>query len=127
MAEEIHLGPPIQGSAKADAKAESAVFDLELLGTPSEAWRTEFTLRLGGTQRTTFERRTAGRPAMVLRVTCNGPTDVRDTLPMLNRAVTETNAAMVLREDKRTADRNQQEAKREELERAINDELSKLA
>jgi hypothetical protein len=127
MAEEIHLGPPIQGSAKADAKAESAVFDLELLGTPSEAWRTEFTLKLAGKQRATFERRTAGRPAMVLRVTCSGAEDVRGSLPTLNLAVTETNAEMVLREDKRTADRNQQEAKRIELERAINDELSKLA
>ena len=127
MAEEIHLGPPIQGSAKADAKAENAVFDLELLGTPSEAWRTEFTLRLAGKQRTTFERRTVGRPAMVLRVTCRGPEEVRGALPMLNRALTETNAEMALREDKRTNERNHQEAKRVELERSINDELSKLA
>src|SRR5688500_12733877 len=104
MAEEIHLGPPIQGSAKADAKAENAVFDLELLGTPSEAWRTEFALKLAGKQRTTFERRSAGRPAMVLRVTCSGADDVRGSLPVLNRAVTETNAEMVLREDKRTTD-----------------------
>jgi hypothetical protein len=127
MAEEIHLGPPIQGSAKADAKAENAVFDLELLGTPSEAWRTEFMLKLAGKQRATFERRSAGRPAMVLRVTCSGADDVRGSLPVLNRAVTEANAEMLLREDKRTTDRNQQEAKRVELERAINDELTKLA
>ena len=64
---------------------------------------------------------------MVLRITCNGPDEVRGTLPMLNRAVTETNAEMVKREAKRTTERNLQEAKREELEKAINDELSKLA
>ncbi len=127
MAEEIHLGPPIQGSAKADTNAESAFFDLELLGSPSDAWRTEFNRRLGGTPRATFERRTIGKAAMVLRVVCNAPEDISRTLPSLNRVVTETNSEMVSREEKRTLERNQQQAKRSELERAFNEELLKLA
>ena len=127
MAEEIHLGPPIQGSARADNDAQSASFDLELLGTPSEAWRTEFHAKLAGQERATFERKAPGRPAMVLRVTCRAPEEVKVTLQMLDRAVTETNAEMVSREEKRNNERNLQTARRVELERAFNDELAKLS
>jgi hypothetical protein len=126
MAEEIHLGPPIQGSARADNDAQSAFFDLELLGVPTEAWRTEFAIRLAGQQRATFERRAPGRPAMVLRVVCSAPEQVKETLPTLNRAVRETNLEMVAREEKRTIERNQKAAKRADLERAFNEELTKL-
>jgi hypothetical protein len=126
MAEEIHLGPAIQGSARADTNAESASFDLELLGAPSDAWRTEFNARLAEKVRATFERKAPGRPAMVLRVVCNGPHEVKEILSLLSRTVTETNAEMVRRDEKRTRERDQQTAKRAELERAINAELSKI-
>ena len=126
MAEEIHLGPAIQGSARADTNAESASFDLELLGAPSDAWRTEFNARLAEKVRVTFERRAPGRSAMALRVVCSGPAEVKEMLALLSRAVTETNAEMVRRDEKRTRDRVQQAAKRGLLEQAINAELSRL-
>ena len=126
MAEEIHLGPAIQGSARADTKAESASFDLELIGAPSEGWRAEFNTRLAGGAQVTFERRAAGRAAMALRVTCSGPSAIKGILQILNRTAQDTNAEMVRREEKRTLERNEQTAKREELERAINAELKNL-
>lgn len=126
MAEEIHLGPAIQGSARADTKAESASFDLELLGAPSEGWRAEFNARLAGGAPVTFERRTAGRAAMALRIVCSGPSKVPGILDLLKKVVAETNGEMVRREEKRNADRNEQAAKRDELERAMNAELAKI-
>jgi hypothetical protein len=126
MAEEIHLGPAIQGSARADTKAESATFDLELLGAPSEGWRAEFNVRFAGGAPVTFERRAAGRAAMALRVVCSGPSAVPGILQLLRKAVADTNGEMVRREEKRTLDRNEQAAKRDELERAVNAELVKL-
>ncbi len=127
MAEEIHLGPAIQGSARADTKAETATFELELLGTPSETWRAEFNTKTAGTVQVTFERRAAGRAAMALRVICSGSEAVTGTVQALRQAVTDTNLEMVRREEKRTLDRNEQQAKRDELERAINAELMKIA
>lgn len=126
MAEEIHLGPAIQGSARADTKAESASFDLELLGAPSEGWRAEFNARLAGGAPVTFERRAAGRAAMALRVVCSGPSQVPGILVLLKKAVAETNGEMVRREEKRNSDRNEQAAKRADLERALNAELTKI-
>lgn len=126
MAEEVHLGPAIQGSARSDTKAESASFELELLGVPSEAWRAEFTTLLAGGVPVTFERRAPGRAAMALRVVCSGPSAVAEVLQLLTRVVAETNAGMLRREEKRNADRTAQAAKRDELERAMNAELAKL-
>ena len=127
MAEEIHLGPAIQGSARADTKAETASFELELLGAPSEGWRAEFNTKVAGAVGVTFERRAAGRSAMALRVTCSGAEAVTATVQLIRQAVTDTNLEMVRREEKRTLDRNEQQAKRDELERAINAELMKIA
>ncbi|RYZ03087.1 MAG: hypothetical protein EOO73_29665 [Myxococcales bacterium] len=127
MAEEVQLGPAIQGSARADTKAESATFELELQGVPSEGWRAEFTSLLAGGANVTFERRAPGRPAMALRVVCGSPSAVAEVVRLLTRVVGETNAAMQRREEKRNADRNEQSAKRSELERAVNAELAKLA
>jgi hypothetical protein len=126
MAEEIHLGRAIPGSARSDNDATSASFDLELVGAPSEAWRTEFSLRLAAAVPVTFERRAAGRAAMALRVGCNGPDDVPGIVQTLKRTVAETNAEMVKREEKRNADRNEKAAKRDALERALNAELEKI-
>jgi hypothetical protein len=126
MAEEIHLGPAIQGSARADNNAETASFDLELLGAPSEAWRTEFNLRLADGVRATFERKAPGRPAMLLRVVCSAAEQVKEILSLLNAAVTEANAEMVRRDEKRTRARDEQAAKRADLEQSINAELTKL-
>jgi hypothetical protein len=126
MIEEIHLGPAIQGSAKADNNAESASFDLELLGVPSEAWRTAFNARLVDQVRVSFERRAPGRPAMLLRVICNAPGEVQQILSLVSRAVAETNSELVQRDEKRTRERDVQTAKRSELERAVNEALTKV-
>lgn len=127
MAEEVHLGPAVQGSARSDTKAESASFELELVGVPTEGWRTEFSALLAGGATVTFERRAPGRPAMSLRVVCSDPSAVAESVRLLTRVVAETNGAMLRREEKRNADRNEQAAKRNELERAVNAELAKLA
>jgi hypothetical protein len=126
MAEEIHLGPAIQGSARSDNDAKSASFDLELLGAPSEAWRAEFNVRLASAVPVSFERRAAGRAAMALRVVCNGPDDVQRILQTLKGCVTDTNSEMVRREEKRNTERNEKAARRDELERAVNAELAKI-
>ena len=126
MAEEIQLGSAIRDSARADTNAESATFELELLGAPSEGWRAEFNVQLAGGARVSFERRAAGRAAMALRVVCSGPSTVPGILQLLRKAVAGTNGEMVRREEKRTLDRNEQAAKRDELERAINAELAKI-
>jgi hypothetical protein len=126
MAEEVQLGPAIQGSARSDTKAESASFELELLGVPSEGWRAEFNTLLAGGATVTFERRAPGRAAMALRVVCSGPSSVAESVRLLTRVVQETNGAMLRREEKRNADRNEQAAKRNDLERAVNAELAKL-
>ena len=126
MVEEIQLGPAIQGSAKADNNAESASFDLELLGVPSEAWRTIFNARLVDKAKVSFERRAPGRPSMLLRVVCSAPSEVPQILALLGRAVSDTNNELVQRDERRTKERDLQTARRSELERAVNEALTKV-
>ena len=126
MAEAIQLGSVVHGSAKASTNADSASFDVELSGPPSEAWRTEFATRLvSGGVSCTFVQRTPGRADQLLRIVCSAPEEVKQILPKVTRAVADTNAEMAQREDKRAKERTEKADKRAELERAINEELSK--